>query len=44
MDQQHLHEGAEQLEHFTDPELRGELDREMAHPAVDPHGKPIPPE
>jgi manganese/zinc/iron transport system permease protein len=44
MGQRHLHEGAEQLEHYTDHELRGELDREMAHPAVDPHGKPIPPE
>ncbi|MEX0677341.1 MAG: metal ABC transporter permease [Pirellulales bacterium] len=39
-----IHGNAEQLEHYTDHELRGELDREMAHPAVDPHGKPIPPE
>lgn len=39
-----LHGGAEQLEHFTDHELRDELDREMAHPSVDPHGAPIPPE
>jgi manganese/zinc/iron transport system permease protein len=44
MGQSHIHEGAEQLEHFTDHELRGELDREMAHPAIDPQGKPIPPE
>jgi manganese/zinc/iron transport system permease protein len=44
MAERHLHEGAEQLEHYTDTELRGELDREMAHPAVDPQGKPIPPE
>ena len=39
-----IHGGAEKLEHYTDHELRGELDREMAHPAIDPHGKPIPPE
>jgi manganese/zinc/iron transport system permease protein len=44
MGDRHIHEGAEQLEHYTDHELRGELDREMAHPAVDPQGKPIPPE
>lgn len=44
MVERHIHEGAEQLEHFTDQELRGQLDREMAHPAIDPHGKPIPPE
>jgi manganese/zinc/iron transport system permease protein len=44
MAERHIHEGAEQLEHYTDSGLRGELDREMAHPAIDPQGKPIPPE
>jgi manganese/zinc/iron transport system permease protein len=39
-----IHGGAEKLEHYTDHELRDELDREMAHPAIDPQGKPIPPE
>lgn len=44
MGDRHIHEGAEQLEHYTDTVLRDELDREMAHPAIDPQGKPIPPE
>jgi len=39
-----IHGGAEKLEHFTNPALRAELDSEMAHPTVDPHGAPIPSE
>jgi manganese/zinc/iron transport system permease protein len=37
-----IHASAEQLEHFTDTELRQQLDHQMAHPTVDPHGAPIP--
>jgi manganese/zinc/iron transport system permease protein len=44
VDETRLHPTAEQLEHFTDPSLRSELDKEMAHPSVDPHGAPIPSE
>lgn len=39
-----LHPKAEQLEHYTDNSLRGQLDEETAHPTVDPHGAPIPTE
>ncbi len=39
-----IHERAEQLEHFTDSQLREQLDEEMASPRTDPHGSPIPPE
>lgn len=39
-----LHPNAEQLEHFTDTALRSQLDEEMAHPSVDPHGAVIPTE
>lgn len=39
-----VHEGAERLEHFTDDEMRKRLDGDLAHPSVDPHGKPIPSE
>lgn len=38
----HLHEAAERLEHFLGPELQARLDRELEHPGVDPHGRPIP--
>ena len=37
-----IHDKAEQLEHFTDPELRERLDAETDDPKVDPHGRPIP--
>jgi manganese/zinc/iron transport system permease protein len=40
----HLHEQAEQLEHFTDRQLRDQLQAETDSPQVDPHGRPIPPE
>ncbi|MEX1224433.1 MAG: metal ABC transporter permease [Pirellulales bacterium] len=38
------HPSAERLEHFTDKQLRRRLDKETAAAAIDPHGKPIPPE
>lgn len=44
LSERHLHENAEQLEHFTDEALRRQLADEMASPRVDPHGAPIPPE
>ncbi|REK08953.1 MAG: iron ABC transporter [Planctomycetota bacterium] len=42
--ERHLHENAEQLEHFTNEELRRRLADETASPRTDPHGAPIPPE
>ncbi len=39
-----LHEKAERFEHFTDPELRDQLDVATMAPKVDPHGTPIPEE
>ena len=39
----HLHDAAERMEHFLDPQLQEELAAEMADRAVDPHGKTIPP-
>jgi hypothetical protein len=39
----HLHDAAERMEHFLDPELQAELDAELAGIATDPHGKTIPP-
>lgn len=39
-----VHGVAEQIEHFTDQELRQRLDAETNEPAVDPHGRPIPSE
>ena len=44
VDEARLHPTAEQLEHYTDPSLRDQLDQEMEHPSVDPHGAPIPSE
>ena len=37
-----VHFQAHQLEHFTDPELQSELDRQTGHPSIDPHEKQIP--
>jgi hypothetical protein len=39
----HLHDPAERMEHFLDPQLQEELAAELADRAVDPHGKAIPP-
>lgn len=38
----HLHEPAERMEHFIDPELEDQLHRELAEPDTDPHGRTIP--
>jgi Mn-dependent DtxR family transcriptional regulator len=38
----HLHEAAEQIEHFVGPGIREELVSELDEAAVDPHGKAIP--
>ncbi|MDA0660260.1 MAG: metal ABC transporter permease [Planctomycetota bacterium] len=39
-----IHDKAEQLEHFTDRQLRERLDAETETPQIDPHGSHIPPE
>ncbi len=44
MDSDRLHDTAERLEHFTDRQLREQLDREMDQPTRDPHGTAIPSE
>ncbi len=38
----HLHETAEQVEHYLDPELRERLADELSTPTRDPHGRKIP--
>ena len=38
----HLHETAERVEHFIDPEIREALAAELKLPVADPHGKRIP--
>ena len=38
----HLHEPAERMEHFLDPELQVQLDQQLAGRQIDPHGKAIP--
>jgi manganese/zinc/iron transport system permease protein len=39
----HLHEPAERMEHFLDPQLQNELAAQVHRTDVDPHGKTIPP-
>lgn len=39
-----LHGPAEQLEHFTDRNVRKELEQATDCPGIDPHGRPIPAE
>ncbi|MEM9589575.1 MAG: iron dependent repressor, metal binding and dimerization domain protein, partial [Planctomycetota bacterium] len=39
-----IHQQAEKFEHFTDRQLREQLDRVTEAPTRDPHGSPIPPE
>jgi hypothetical protein len=39
----HLHEPAEQIEHFIGPELQSRLADSLKSPATDPHGRSIPP-
>ncbi|MGI8981505.1 MAG: metal ABC transporter permease [Pirellulaceae bacterium] len=38
----HLHEPAERMEHFLDPDLQQQLDQQLAGRQIDPHGKVIP--
>jgi manganese/zinc/iron transport system permease protein len=38
----HLHDAAERMEHFLDPELQQELNAELAGRTQDPHGRSIP--
>lgn len=42
VDQERIHDKAEEMEHFTDPDLRSRLDDETDRPSVDPHGTAIP--
>ena len=43
-DPSRVHPQAEKLEHFTDPNLRQQLDSQTDAPQIDPHGRPIPDE
>lgn len=38
----HVHEGAESLEHFFTPEMEAMLEEQLEFPETDPHNKPIP--
>ena len=40
----HLHEPAEQIEHFIGPELQSRLADTLESPETDPHGQKIPPD
>lgn len=40
----HLHESAHRVEHYLDPEIRGQLSADLNEPAKDPHGRSIPDE
>jgi len=40
----HLHAGAERVEHFITPEMRSALANDVSDRTTDPHGKPIPKE
>ena len=42
MPSDHVHEGAESLEHFITPEMEALLEKELNYPKLDPHNKPIP--
>ncbi len=42
LEREKIHDKAEQFEHFTDRELREQLNQETGLPNVDPHGSPIP--
>ena len=42
MDAEHIHEDAERYEHLLPKELLLEMERDLGHPQVDPHGAPIP--
>ena len=38
----HVHRDAEEMEHVLPPEVVAEIERNLGHPRVDPHGHPIP--
>jgi manganese/zinc/iron transport system permease protein len=38
----HVHDPAERMEHYIDPQLQAELSREIGDRAQDPHGRKIP--
>lgn len=38
----HVHDPAERMEHYIDPQLQAELSREMGDRVQDPHGRKIP--
>lgn len=38
----HVHEGAESLEHFFTPKMEAMLEEQLDYPETDPHDKPIP--
>ena len=38
----HVHDDAEKIEHILDPGIVRQLERDLAFPELDPHGKPIP--
>ena len=42
LDNDHLHDPAERIEHYIGPELQDQLERELHAPDFDPQGKPIP--
>ncbi|MCL4109046.1 UNVERIFIED_CONTAM: hypothetical protein GTU68_032169 [Idotea baltica] len=42
LDNDHLHDPAERIEHYIGPELQDQLERELQTPDFDPQGKPIP--
>lgn len=42
LEREKIHDKAEQFEHFTDRELREQLNQATGLPNVDPHGSPIP--
>jgi len=44
MSAENIHKQAEQLEHFTDRQLREKLNEDTIDTDQDPHGSPIPPE
>lgn len=42
LDEDHLHPGAETMEHIITPEVERQLLHELDYPEVDPHSSPIP--
>ena len=42
LDQEHIHDEAERLEHDLTDELLADIDHDLGYPDTDPHGSPIP--